>query len=89
MASFNFNFDKPLGILILVLTAVVTLALLAGVTGSFFTNLQAVNDNITTATTGDATADSILAIFPLVIGVGGVVAFVSLVFIAFRMSRNN
>lgn len=75
-----------MAVVITVLGVLIGLQVLAPLTGTFFDSVEGINDNLTDAntTTGDATADSLLSVFPIIIGITGLLVFVGLVFVVFR-----
>lgn len=78
---------KALAIVGVVIGAVVTALVLAAVAPEFFgavADLNAVFTNEST-TTGDATADSLLSVFPIIIGITGLFAIAGLAIVAFRL----
>ena len=85
MASFNTG--KLLNVAVVVVGAVVALAILAALLPTFLGSVEDVNENLSTGTTGDATADTILGIMPILVGIGAVFALVGLIFASIRLSR--
>lgn len=65
---------------------VVALVLVAALIPTLFNAVNDVNTNLTDpgTTTGDGTADTLLPVFPILIGVGAIIAIVGAIFAAFR-----
>lgn len=71
------------GILFAVIGVVIVAGIVAGVAATYFQSLEDINTNLTAADTGSTVANDIAAIFPILVGVLGVLALVSLVLAAF------
>lgn len=69
-----------------VIGAVVVLSVIAAVAPTFFTGLSDTNAvlNDVNTTTGDATADGLIGIFPLLIGITGLFALVGAILVAVK-----
>lgn len=80
----SLNLNAGLAIVGVVIGAVVVMAIIAALLPTFLGSLADTNAafNDPNATTGDATADSLLPIFPILIGLGGLIAIVGLVLAA-------
>lgn len=78
-----------MGIVATVIGAVVVILVVAAVAPQFFSALADTNEVLTDAntTTGDTTADSLLGVFPLMIGITGLFAIVGIVLAAVRFSN--
>jgi hypothetical protein len=83
------NMGPAFTILGIIIGAVVVLAVIAALLPTWLDSVADVVTNFTdpAATVGDATADSLLPIFGLLIAFGGLFAIVALVFVAFKRSR--
>jgi hypothetical protein len=81
------SMGKPLALVGVVIGAVVVVLLLGALTGVFFNSIAGINENLTEASTGDDTADTILTVFPIVVGVSAVLGFVGLVLAAVAFAR--
>lgn len=85
----SLNISSGLTIVGVIIGAVVTMAIVAALLPTFLNSLADVNTefNDPNATTGDATADSLLTIFPILIALGGLFAIVGLILMAVRVRK--
>ncbi len=74
-----------------IIGAVVVLSVIASVAPTFFTELSDTNAvlNDPNTTTGDTTADGLLGIFPLLIGITGLFALVGAILVAVKFSSRD
>lgn len=89
--AFNLNLQSPLALLGVVIGAIITITFLAATMGDYLGSVQAVNENLTTANTGSAVADSIAKLMPMVIGVAAVVGPIGVILyaVAFKHKRGD
>lgn len=78
-----FNMNGGMKVVSVIIGAVVILTLLAAVIRPFAGSLNNISDNITTQDFGNATANSIADVFPIVIGIAGLLVFVGYVLKSF------
>lgn len=85
------DLGRPMAIVGTVIGAVVVVLLIAALVATFFGAIADVNENLSdeNVTTGDATADVILRVFPIVIGVVAVIGFVGLIIAALQFTNGN
>ena len=77
---------RMLGIATVIVGAVVAIALVAALAPTFFDSLRDVNENFSTADTGDTTANSIAnTVFPILIALAGLFGLVGIVLAAVKL----
>lgn len=77
------------GLIGAVIALVVIVSIVGATAALMFGAVADVNDNFTTGTTGDATADSIAAVLPILIGVTFVLGLAGLVVAAVKLKGGN
>ena len=80
-----FNMNRVLTVAFVVIGAVIGIQILAALAPTFFTAVADLNQEFNTADVNDTTANSILPIFPTLLGLAGVVAIVVLALAAFKL----
>jgi hypothetical protein len=70
---------RPMMVVGAVMTGIVTLMLLAGLTGPLFESIAGMNQALQEAETGSPEANTIMGVFPLVVAVGASLGFVGLI----------
>ena len=86
MSGLNLNIDlKIVGV---ILAAVIGLLLVAAFLPSMFASTAAVTENLTTGSTGNDQADSILTVFAFVVPVVLILGIVGIVFAVAKFRKN-
>lgn len=87
-AELNINFG--LTIIGVIIAAVVAIAIVAALFPTYMTSLASLGDtfNDPNTTTGDATADTLLPIFGLLIAFAGLFAIVGIVLLAVKLKKS-
>lgn len=83
------NLSGPMAIISVIIGGFVLLIIIAALLPTFFTGLADTNAALTdpNTTTGDATADSLLTVFPILIGLAGLFFIIGLIFLAFKARK--
>lgn len=86
------NLELGKGALVLVaviIGAVVVIQIVAALFPTFFNSVAAINENLTTTSTGDDTADSLLPIFRILVGLGALFGIIGIVLAAIAIKNRS
>jgi hypothetical protein len=73
----DLNLSKPLAIVGVVIAAVVGLSILSALLPTLFDSTAAITENVTTGDVGNDTANTLLGVFGIILGIVGLVFLVA------------
>lgn len=86
--ALDLNLNKPLAVIGVVLAAVIGLLVLSALLPTLFSATASITENVTTGDVGNATANSLLSVFGLVVPLVIIVGIIGLVILVARFKSN-
>lgn len=83
----DLNLSKPLAIVGVVIAAVLGLTILSALLPTLFDSTASITQNITTGDVGNTTANSLLAVFGLIVPLVIIVGIIGLVFLVAKFKK--